>query len=1047
MYFTINKAEKYIGDLKRYIFQAVRKIDCFRHASHDVQGAHAVDFDDSDWASFETGSTWGGRDQTHWFRTEVEIPASWKDAKVALFFTPGPGHAGGLSGAETLIYIDGVPTQGLDANHHEIHVLPEWKARGKIHVALKAFSGLQNVQRHFAAASLVMINEAAEDFYFRALTMLETIRILPEGDYDRERLVTFLNDAINAIDFRKPGSAIFYQSIAHANKALVERLSDYQSSESHRPLITAVGHSHIDVAWLWRLKHTREKSARTFSTVNHLIKQYPEYQFIQSQPQLYDYIKGDYPEIYEEIKANIKAGNWEVTGGMWVEPDCNVPSGESLVRQLLFGTRFMKKEFGVECSVLWLPDVFGYSWALPQILGKSGLKYFMTTKISWSQYNRPTYDTFMWRGLDGTEILTHFITTTESSKPQFYTYNGILNPASAKYSWDHYQQKEINDELLLAYGWGDGGGGPTKEMIEMGRRMQELPGIPKIEFGKVEPYFERLGQRVGGARRLPIVDGELYLEYHRGTYTSQARIKRANRKSEVLLHDVELLHSLALATLENHGYPQEDINENWKILLRNQFHDILPGSSITEVYQDAAEEFAALFTSAEGQEREVLQVLADEVDFDGQKLVVFNTLSWERGGRVTLPWSQELAGKGFWTEAGVRLASKIVEYQGERRLEVTVPAIPALGYASFALRPEDGSDMPRPKEAVTLSDRVIESQYYKLAFNEKGQIVSLFDKEAKREVIPQGQVANELQAFEDRPMNYDAWDIDLYYQEKQYPVDELSKWEVLEDGPDRVVVGLEWKFLDSTIRQRISVYAESRAIDFATEIDWQEHSILLKAAFPVAVRSTKATYEIQYGNVERPTHYNTSWDWAKFETVAQKWVDLSERNYGVSLLNDCKYGHDIKNNVMRLTLLKSAIEPDPQADQGLHQFTYGLLPHQGDWYEAKTTQAGYELNFPLRGVISSSAQGTLASSGHLLQVESESTILDTVKKAEDSQELVLRFYEFGNRTDQISVTFPHTLRGVRECNLMEKADKDVEFQGNRFTFTLNPYEIRTFKIK
>ncbi|HBG02755.1 MAG TPA: alpha-mannosidase, partial [Firmicutes bacterium] len=325
--------------------------------------------------------------------------------------------------------------------------------------------------------------------------------------------------------------------------------------------------------------------------------------------------------------------------------------------------------------------------------------------------------------------------------------------------------------------------------------------------------------------------------------------------------------------------------------------------------------------------------------------------------------------------------------------------------------------------------------------------VSLFDKEAKREVIPQGQVANELQAFEDRPMNYDAWDIDLYYQEKQYPVDELSKWEVLEDGPDRVVVGLEWKFLDSTIRQRISVYAESRAIDFATEIDWQEHSILLKAAFPVAVRSTKATYEIQYGNVERPTHYNTSWDWAKFETVAQKWVDLSERNYGVSLLNDCKYGHDIKNNVMRLTLLKSAIEPDPQADQGLHQFTYGLLPHQGDWYEAKTTQAGYELNFPLRGVISSSAQGTLASSGHLLQVESESTILDTVKKAEDSQELVLRFYEFGNRTDQISVTFPHTLRGVRECNLMEKADKDVEFQGNRFTFTLNPYEIRTFKIK
>ena len=1046
MYFTTQKADRYINDLKRSIFEEVRKIENLKHVPYDVEGAHVADFDDSGWEDFTVGSLWGGKDQTHWFRCEVEIPAEWKDDKVALFFTPSSGQYGGLSGSETLAYIDGAAAQGLDVNHHEIHVLPEWKDRGKIQVALKAFSGLQDVQRRFAAASLVKINVAAEDFYFRTLAMQETIKVLPEGDFDRENLVTFLNDALNAVDFRKPGTPAFYQSIEEANNSLRQRLSDYQSKSGHRPAITAVGHSHIDVAWLWQLKHTREKSSRTFSTVNHLMKQYPEYQFIQSQPQLYDYIKEDYPAIYEEIKENIKAGKWEVTGGMWVESDCNVPSGESLVRQFLFGTRFMKEEFDVECSVLWLPDVFGYSWALPQILDKSGMKYFMTTKISWSQYNRPTYDTFMWRGLDGTEILTHFITATESEKPRYYTYNGILNPATAQRSWEHYQQKEINDELLIAYGWGDGGGGPTKEMIEMGRRMQELPGIPKIEFGKVEPYFERLGARVKGERRLPVVDGELYLEYHRGTYTSQGKIKRDNRKGEVILHDVEFLHSLAQAKLQEHSYPQDEINENWKILLRNQFHDILPGSSITEVYEDAAEEFVQLFASAEKHEQDALQLLADAVDLDGQKLVVFNSLSWDRGGVVTLPWSKELEGMGFWTAAGERLPSKIVDCFGKKQLEIRVPEIPALGYQTFVVREADAGETQAPLGEVTISGRVIDSPYYKITFNEKGQITSLYDKGAEREVVPAGSLANELQAFEDRPMNFDCWDIDLYYQEKQYPVDELTKWEVLEDGPDRVVLGLEWKFLDSTIRQRVSVSAYSRAIDFATEADWNEHSILLKAAFPVAVRNTKATYEIQFGNVERPTHYNTSWDWAKFETVAQKWVDLSERDYGVSLLNDCKYGHDIKDNVIRLTLLKSGIDPDPVADQGHHEFTYSLLPHQGDWYEGGTTQAAHELNYPLRGIISSVSHGGLEPKGQLLQVEGESTILDTVKKAEDGSELVLRFYEFGNRRDTVTVTFPHGLQAVRECNLMEQEDTDVEFESDRFTFTLNPYEIRTFKI-
>lgn len=1047
MYFTVNKAQKYISDLRKYLFEETIKIESFKHLPHDIPDAHRVDFDDSDWDDFAVGNYWGGRDQTHWFRTDVHIPESWINEKVALFIIPGSGQEGGLAGSETLAYIDGVPVQGLDTNHHQIHMLPEWKQKGQIKLALKAFSGLQHEGRWFRAASLVRINVPAEDFYFRALAILETIKVLPEGDFDRETLIRFLNDAINTADFRKPGSPAFYQSIAQANDTLKQRLAEYKPKDENKPIITAVGHSHIDVAWLWRLKHTREKSSRTFSTVNHLMREYPEYQFLQSQPQLYEYIKNDYPEIYEVIKENAAAGKWEVTGGMWVEADCNVPSGESLVRQFLFGTRFMKEEFGVDCSILWLPDVFGYSWALPQIIIKSGLKYFMTTKISWSQYNRPTYDTFKWRGIDGTEVLTHFITTTEARTPQFYTYNGMLNPASAQRSWEHYQQKDINNELLLAYGWGDGGGGPTKEMIEMGKRMQELPGIPEIRFGKAEPYFQRLEERVEGNPKLPVVDGELYLEYHRGTYTSQAKIKKNNRQGEILLHDVELFNSLALRYIEGHDYPQEEINENWKILLRNQFHDILPGSSITEVYEDSEEEFAELFQSGEKYLKNALDAVACQVALDGEKLVVFNSLSWDRGGIVTLPWRKEFTDKGFYTENGTRLLSKVVEYDGIKSVDIQVPSIPALGYKTFIVRPDDGSPFPEVAHEVRFKDAVIESKYYRIQLNEQGQITSLYDKEAQREVIPEGKIANLLQAFEDRPMSFDAWDIDIYYREKEYPVDNLVKWDVLENGPDRVVLAFQWKFSDSVINQKMIVYAHHRRIDFKTDVDWNERQILLKVAFPVDVRSTKATYEIQFGNVERPTHWNTSWDYAKFETVAQKWVDLSERDYGVSLLNDCKYGHDIKDNIMRLTLIKSGIDPDPHADQGHHQFTYSLFPHKGDWFAAQTTQAAYELNYELLAVYSNNPVGKLPAEGRLLTVDSTSTILDTVKKSEDGTELVLRFYEFGNRRDSVRVSLPETLQSVKECNLMEVDDRPVEFHENTFSFELKPYEIRTFKIK
>ncbi len=1049
MYYTKDKAQRYIEDLKKFIYEDRTPINNIKFKEFTLEEAnqteaYKVDFNDTDWNTIEVGDTWGGRDAVVWFRGRVEIPADWKSETIAIYFILVVWQEGGLFGTEALIYIDGQPVQGLDHNHKEVYLKPEWVEKGYLEIAIKAWSGLQNAVRVFKEASLVKVNKETEDFFFRAATILMTLDVLKEGNFDREQLMNFLNESINLIDFRKPGSKELYASIEKANIFLKNKLKEYRKDEN-RPVVTAIGHSHIDVAWLWRLCHTREKCSRTFSSVVHLMDQYPEYQFLQSTPQLYEFIKEDYPEIYEKIKERVKSGEWEVTGGMWVEADCNVPSGESLVRQFLFGTRFMQEEFDVDCNILWLPDVFGYSWALPQIIDKSGMKYFMTTKISWSQYNRPTYDTFNWRGLDGTEVLTHYITTSDVGDPRFYTYNGILKPASVRWVWDNYNQKDINDELLLAYGWGDGGGGPTKEMIEMGKKMQELPGIPEVRFGKAEPFFDRLHEKVKDNPKLPVVDGELYLEYHRGTYTSQGKTKKNNRMSEILYHNVELFNSFTTNVVDGYKYPQEEINAGWKTVLRNQFHDILPGSSIHEVYEDSEEEFAQVFTSGQEMLNNSLEVLASNVGVDGEKLVVFNPLSWARTGIVTLPFEEGLANKSFVTEDGEELYTKVVENGGNKELMITVPKVPSLGYRAFKAV-EKTSDI-EIASMLKVSKEEIENQYYIIKLNDKGQITSIFDKEAKREILPENRIANEFQTFEDKPMSFDAWDIDLYYQEKIYPVNNLVEMEIAEEVSQRVVLRFKWEFLDSMIEQRMIVYADQRRIDFKTDVDWHEHQILLKAAFPVDVRTTKATFEIQYGCAERPTHWNTSWDYAKFETVAQKWADLSEREYGVSLLNDCKYGYDIKDQTMRLTLIKSGIDPDREADQGHHSFTYSLYPHIGDWYEGNTTKEAFELNYPLLASKVDTKAGKLPLQQSLVDVEAQSVILDTIKKAEDDDSLILRFYEYGNKRDTVKVTLADSIKEVFECNLMENEIEKVDSKDNQFEFSAKPFEIRTFKVK
>lgn len=660
-----------------------------------------------------------------------------------------------------------------------------------------------------------------------------------------------------------------------------------------------------------------------------------------------------------------------------MEADTNITGGESLIRQFLYGKRFIKEEFGLETSVVWLPDVFGYSWALPQIIKKSGMRYFMTIKLSWNQFNRFPYDTFQWRGIDGTEVLAHFISAPERTTPgtssetsptgQYlirYTYNGLLCPRVVKGSWDNYQQKEINDELLLAFGWGDGGGGPTKEMLEAARAMENLPGLPRVELGTAESYFARLEKRLEG-KNVPVWDGELYLEYHRGTYTSQGHNKRANRKAEVLYHNAEWLS--AVRSLLTGDHPSAELREGWELILLNQFHDILPGSSIHEVYEDSRKDYERIRGIGEkalndAQEAIVRYVAGMGAGDQGSRegVVVFNPISWERSDLVELLWPERWQGRVFVDEDGQVMPLQIVERDGVKTALLEARGVPLLGYKVFFLAERDGKSQRGAGEDVAeaaakdaaqddiiVTPEHLENRFYRIRLNRRGQVVSLYDKRSGREVLARGARANVFQVFEDKPLAFDAWDIDIYYQEKMREIEDLVDAKVEEAGRLRGTLSLKWRFFDSTIAQRIVLYGHSPRIDFQTVIDWHERQTLLKVAFPVNVRATKVTYDIQFGNIERPRHWNTSWDLARFEFVGHKWVDLSEGNYGVALLNDCKYGHDVKDNVLRLTLVKSAVSPDPEADKGEHVFTYSLLPHEGGWREGDVAREAYALNSPL----------------------------------------------------------------------------------------------------
>ena len=999
----------------------------------------------SQWTAFDSAKDrWYGKDQYYWFRTRFTVPESMAGACIFLHICTQIEEWDDGRNPQFLLFIDGEVVQGQDMNHKEVRLTDCAEAGRTYTLDLQAYTGI--LHNEFTLR-VDVINEDLKLrrlFYdLKSISDAYAFKRMPEGR-TKSLIVEALNGAVNQLDLRTPHSPEFDASVAAAQAYIDEHLyRNPELTDQSDVTATCIGHTHIDVAWWWTVSQTREKTARSFSTVLKLMEEYPDYKFMSSQPQLYVFLKERYPEVYAKVKERVKEGRWIPEGGMWLEADCNLTSGESLVRQFLYGKRFFKEEFGVDSKILWLPDVFGYSGALPQIMKECGIKYFMTTKLAWNQIDKFPNDTFLWKGLDGTGILTHLITTpsvgADVKKEHFTTYNGMLEADAVIGAWDRYQNKDLNDNVLICYGFGDGGGGPTREMMENAARLDKgIKGIPKVVQESPLTWFERLDEKVSGNKRLPVWEGELYFEYHRGTLTSMGRNKRGNRKSELAMMDLELLSLLA----EKAGiaYPAKELERMWKVILLNQFHDILPGSSIHEVYEVTKEEYAELLSTADAMKKERLAALAGA----GDGITLFNTLGFERDDVITI--DENVLAKSGKTGENLALVDETgTAYPIQKTADGAVAAVcklPSKGKKVFALKEMSPSES-NAANPFRLEGNCLETPFYTVELDENGQFASIYDKENDRPVLKEGMKGNRLAMYEDKPMCFDCWDIDMYYTEKSWDVTDVLRMEWTEMGPVCAVLEIERRISKSRIRQKITFYADSRQIRFDTWVDWKEHQHLLKVHFPVDLHTDEATFDVQFGSLTRKIHRNTTWDDARFESCGQKWMDMSEGHYGVSLLNDCKYGHSALDGEMALTLIKSGIEPNPTADQEEHVFTYALYPHAGNWREAGTVAESMKLNQP----VYAENGGMAGTSASMLAVDKSNVIIETVKKAEDGDGIIIRMYESENARTKAHLTLNVPFASVVECNCLEEAEGEAAVSGDGFDFVIKPYEIKTFRVK
>lgn len=1013
-----------------------------------VEGIEIAPRGTQDFVPFENGAEWGQDGKHDWmdFRFKVTTPADYK-GKATVSIATGRESGWEATNPQFVVWVNGRIEQAFDTKHTSL-VLEKEAVPGKEYdVFLQGYANyfMPNHGSHSAIPPrlYVTVNDVCEDvvqLIYDLNVPYEALLLEPKECRDRELTAYTLSDALNLLDLRNPFSEEFHASVAAARAYMKENYYDKIAAIEPEAYADIIGHTHIDVAWLWDLYQTRHKAVRTFATMLKLMELYPEFKFMSSQAQLYQFVKEDQPELFERIRKAVADGRWEPEGGMWVEADCNLSGGEALVRQLLYGNEFFETEFGRRSRILWLPDVFGYSAALPQILKKSGIDYFLTSKLSWSEFNLSPYDTFQWKGIDGSEVLTHFTPTRDyvgegtyerhDDLAYFTTYNAMINPMQIKGGWQRFQQKGLDNHFLVSYGFGDGGGGSADWMIENARRMKNpVAGLPAVRQEFARDFFEKLEKRVAGNKRLPKWSGELYLEYHRGTYTAMARNKRSNRKIEIELREVELWREYARRAC-GLAYPNDQMRSIWRRMLTLQFHDILPGSSIQKVYEDSKEIYEQLFAELKVLKDEAFAALGEGLKGD---LLLYNSLSETRDDIV---WFEAEDDVTALRDAAGNLYP--VQHVEGRACAYVRGMKPMTATPAWFVRGE------ADESALAVSTKAFETPFFRGTFDEAMRMTSVVDVREGRELVKPGEAFNRIVCYENRPHNYDAWDINIYYGEHSWDVTDLVSSEVVANGPVLAKVRNTYRFNKSTIRQDVVFYRDIDRVDFDTQVDWKEQHYMLKAHFPADLFYNDATFDIQYGNVRRATHKNTSWDVARFEVCAHKWMDVSEGNYGFSLMNDCKYGHSVDENSVALTLLKSSTEPNPTADQEMHYFTYSIAPHAGDWRAANTPEKAYKLNIPVTAVAGQGGEKALES---FARVDQPNVIIESVKRALKEDATIIRAYEcFGQRA-KVRLTLADAPDCVKRVSLMEDVLGDAKVDGNAIEFEVKPYEIVSFMVK
>jgi alpha-mannosidase len=1037
------------------------------HAGNLAHG-EAVDLDESDWQSVKPGAYIPHA--AVWFRQTYRIPETLNGYDLTgarIWFKFNAGANGQMP---QILYYNGRRV-AMGDDLEPVVLLDPVKPGDKVTVAVKLLHTVDN--KDFQGAELHIDFPANRPSPVDLLQEFLSAAVLTPSFVpgDASRLAA-LNSAVQAVDF----SALDARDQAKFDASLAEA---HRKLETLRPLLQQgtvhlSGNAHIDAAWLWPWTETVDVVKRTFGTALQLMYEYPKYTFTQSAAVYNEWVADKYPDMNSEIAQRIKEGRWEIVGGMWVEPDLNMPDGESLVRQLLVGKRWFKQAYGVDVRIGWNPDSFGYSWQLPQIYKKSGMDYFVTQKLAGNDTNKFPFKLFWWESPDGSKVLTYF--------PNSYV-NVNIGPTRLSNDLASSRQRSPGmTRMMDLYGVGDHGGGPTRAILDEGFHWTE-PGhvAPKYEFGAAQSFFTSVEDKIAPDSRvwdyasiakgykpppavpdkisIPTWNSELYYEYHRGVYTTQANHKRNMRESEEEVLDAEKWASLAW--LDGKIYPGSEITEDWKKVLFNQFHDSAAGSGISTVYRDAQKDYDVVRWSTNEIKAGSLETLAERINTESETekripIVIFNPLGWERSGDVTAnvqlspadsSTTYRLDDRNGESAHAVAIVVKRDSTTGVVTLNIPAVDVPALGYKVLWLDSAHGSanSLPQGTESESANSLVLENRSLRVAVDKtSGCITSLFDKRANFETLAAGTCGNELQAFKDAPERLDAWNIDPGTYNAA-PALLSSTESVVGEGTSAIRITRSWQ--SSKFVQTISLGRDSNQVDVDNEIDWHERHVLLKAAFSLAAAAPFATYEIPYGSIDRPTTRNNSWEKAQFEVPALRWADLGDGKHGMSLLNQTKFGYDAVGNTLRLTLLRSPTWPDPEADQGHHHFHYALYPHSGTWKDALTVRHGYEYNYPLTAVVATAHAGVLPAEHSFASVNPENVVLTAVKKAEDANGLIFRVYEWAGKSATAEFHIPAGATAARTTNLMEAPEANqLAIIGSVVKVPIHPYEILSIRV-